>query len=179
MSHLKCIWVEWIVPQQRNIITIFTFYFKVLKLPENELFQHPFTVYNFKNTSIKMFKKGSKINSILKGSCPRCQNESMYEDRNPLHLTKVLKMNEHCSHCGLKYLIEPSFFYGAMYVSYGLNVAIGIAAFIIGFVFFDLNMKASFIAIFASLLILMPYVLRLSRNIYINMFVSYDPNYSK
>lgn len=103
----------------------------------------------------------------------------MYIDQNPLHLSKVLKMHEHCSQCGFKYQIEPSFFYGAMYVSYGLNVAIGIAAFIVAFVFFDLNMKASFIAIFASLLILMPFVLRLSRNIYINMFVSYDKNYHK
>jgi len=126
-----------------------------------------------------MLKKGSKLYSILTGTCPKCHNESMYIDQNPLHLSKVLKMHEHCSQCGFKYQIEPSFFYGAMYVSYGLNVAIGIAAFIVAFVFFDLNMKASFIAIFASLLVLMPFVLRLSRNIYINMFVSYDKNYHR
>ncbi len=89
-----------------------------------------------------MFKKGSKINSIFTGSCPRCQKESMYQDKNPLHLTKVLKMNENCSHCGLKYQIEPSFFYGAMYVSYGLNVAVGIAAFIVSFVFLWSNDRA-------------------------------------
>ncbi len=57
-----------------------------------------------------MLKKGSKLNSILTGTCPKCQNESMYEDKNPLHLSKVLKMNETCSHCGLRYQIEPSFF---------------------------------------------------------------------
>lgn len=121
-----------------------------------------------------MFKKGSKLNSILKGTCPRCQNESMYEDKNPLHLTKVLKMNESCSHCGLKYQIEPSFFYGAMYVSYGLNVGLGIAAFIISYVFLNSSIEASFIAIVVTLVILFPFVLRWSRNIYINMFVSYD-----
>ncbi|MRX66995.1 Uncharacterized conserved protein, DUF983 family [Flavobacterium resistens] len=122
-----------------------------------------------------MFKKGSKINSIFSGSCPRCQNESMYEDKNPLHLTKVLKMNENCSHCGLKYQIEPSFFYGAMYVSYGLNVAVGIAAFIVSFVFFGSTVEQSFIAIVVTLIVLFPFVLRLSRNLYINMFISYDP----
>ncbi|KIC00430.1 hypothetical protein OA93_02225 [Flavobacterium sp. KMS] len=122
-----------------------------------------------------MFKKGSKLNSILKGTCPKCQNESMYEDKNPLHLTKVLKMNESCSHCGLKYQIEPSFFYGAMYVSYGLNVALGIAAFIISYVFLNSSIEASFIAIVVTLVVLFPFVLRWSRNIYINMFVSYDP----
>src|SRR3954470_10869685 len=122
-----------------------------------------------------MFKKGSKIKSILTGSCPKCQNESMYSDKNPLHLTKVLKMNDHCSHCGLKYQIEPSFFYGAMYVSYGLNVAVGIAAFIVSFVFFGVTIEQSFLAIVISLIVLFPFVLRLSRNLYINMFVSYDP----
>lgn len=122
-----------------------------------------------------MLKKGSKLNSILTGSCPKCQNESMYSDKNPLHLTKVLKMNDHCSHCGLKYQIEPSFFYGAMYVSYGLNVAVGIAAFIISFVFFKTSIEESFVSIVITLIVLFPFVLRLSRNLYINMFVSYDP----
>ena len=122
-----------------------------------------------------MLKKGSKLNSILTGSCPKCQNERMYSDKNLLHLTNVLKMNENCSHCGFKYQIEPSFFYGAMYVSYGLNVAVGIAAFIVSFVFFGANIEQSFIAIVITLILLFPFVLRLSRNLYINMFVSYDP----
>ncbi len=126
-----------------------------------------------------MLKKGSKLNSILTGSCPKCQNESMYSDKNPLHLTKVLKMNENCSHCGLKYQIEPSFFYGAMYVSYGLNVAVGIAAFIVSFVFFGCTIEQSFIAIVITLIVLFPFVLRLSRNLYINMFISYDQKASQ
>jgi uncharacterized protein (DUF983 family) len=126
-----------------------------------------------------MLKKGSKLNSILTGSCPKCQNESMYLDKNMLHLTKILKMNENCSHCGLKYQIEPSFFYGAMYVSYGLNVAIGIAAFIISYVVFNASLKVTFISIIASLILSFPLVLRLSRNIYINMFVSYDEDFKQ
>ncbi|TDE42956.1 DUF983 domain-containing protein [Flavobacterium rhamnosiphilum] len=122
-----------------------------------------------------MLKKGSKLYSILTGTCPKCQNESMYLDKNPLHFNKILKMHENCSHCGLRYQIEPSFFYGAMYVSYGLNVAVGITAFIISFVLFGSSLKVAFIAIIASLIVLFPFILRWSRNIYINMFVSYDP----
>ena len=122
-----------------------------------------------------MLKKGSKLNSILTGTCPKCQNESMYFDKNIFHLGKILKMNENCSHCGFRYQIEPSFFYGAMYVSYGLNVAIGIAAFIISFVFFSASLKTSFISIIIAIILSFPFVLRWSRNIYINMFVSYDP----
>jgi len=126
-----------------------------------------------------MLKKGSKLNSILTGSCPRCQNESMYLDKNPLHLSKLLKMNEKCSHCGLKYQIEPSFFYGAMYVSYGLNVALGVAAFITSYVILNSSIKTAFISIIASNVVLFPLVLRWARNVYINMFVSYDPDTNK
>ena len=121
-----------------------------------------------------MFKKGSKLYSILTGTCPKCQQESMYLDKNRFKLNKLLKMNEHCSHCGLRYEIEPSFFYGAMYVSYALNVAIGIAAFIVSFVILNSNLKEAFIAIITSMIILFPMVLRWSRNIYINIFVSFD-----
>ncbi|MBG6060543.1 uncharacterized protein (DUF983 family) [Flavobacterium sp. CG_9.1] len=123
---------------------------------------------------LQMLKKGSKLYSILTGTCPKCQNESMYLDKNPLHLNKILKMHENCSHCGLHYQIEPSFFYGAMYVSYGLNVGIGVAAFIISFLFLGSSLKVAFIVIIVSLLISFPFVLRWARNIYINMFVSYD-----
>ena len=88
-------------------------------------------------------------------------------------------MNEYCGHCGLKYQIEPSFFYGAMYVSYALNVAMGVAAFIISYVFFNSSMKQAFIAIIISMIVAFPYVMRLSRNIYINMFVNYDENFKQ
>lgn len=123
---------------------------------------------------LQMLKKGSKLYSILTGSCPRCQKESMYLDNNLLHLNKILKMNDHCSHCGLKYQIEPSFFYGAMYVSYGLNVAIGIAAFVVAFVLFNASIGTAFVTIVLSIIVLYPLVMRLSRSIYINMFVSYE-----
>jgi uncharacterized protein (DUF983 family) len=126
-----------------------------------------------------MLKKGSKLNSILTGTCPKCQNESMYLDKNPFNLKNTLKMHEKCSHCGLIYQIEPSFFYGAMYVSYGLNVATGIAAFLVSYLIFGSTLKTAFIAIIIVLIALFPYVLRWARNIYINMFVTYDPNGDK
>jgi uncharacterized protein (DUF983 family) len=128
---------------------------------------------------LQMLKKGSKLNSILTGSCPRCQNESMYLDENPLHFSKLIKMHEKCSHCGLKYEIEPSFFYGAMYVSYALNVAFSIATFIVSYLILESSIKTSFIAIVIANIILFPFVLRWSRNIYINMFVSFDKKFKK
>lgn len=120
-----------------------------------------------------MLKKGSGLYSILTGTCPRCHQESMYKDPNPLNLANIYKMHDNCSHCGLHYKIEPSFFYGAMYVSYGLGVGFGIAAFIVSFVLFETSIKTAFIAIVVSLIILMPFQMRWARNIWISFFVSY------
>ncbi len=123
-----------------------------------------------------MLKKGSKVYSILTGTCPRCHSESMYVNRNPFVITQTMKMHEHCSKCGLKYKIEPNFFFGAMYVSYAVAVLLGIIIFLLAFFIFHAGLRVTFIAILALLFILMPWVTRVSRNIYINMFISYDPN---
>lgn len=124
-----------------------------------------------------MLKKGSKLNSILTGSCPKCQEESMYLEKNPYKMGKIFEMHETCSHCGTRYKMEPSFFYGAMYVSYGLSIAFGVAAFIIANVFIGLGLIHSFIAIVATLILTFPIILRLSRNIWINMFVHFDKDW--
>jgi uncharacterized protein (DUF983 family) len=126
-----------------------------------------------------MLKKGSKLNSILTGSCPRCQEESMYVDKNPYNVMNLYKMHEYCSHCKLKYQVEPSFFYGAMYVSYGLTVGIGITIFLVLNSFIVLNANKSFIAIVIGIVVLMPITARLARNIYINMFVSFNKNWKE
>lgn len=126
-----------------------------------------------------MLKKGSRLYSILTGTCPRCHQESMYKDKNPFKLGSIYKMHENCSHCGLRYKIEPSFFYGAMYVSYGLGVAFGIAAFIVSFVFLETSLKTAFIAIVVTLIVLMPLQMRWARNLWISFFVSYNKDWRK
>ncbi|MCB0443818.1 MAG: DUF983 domain-containing protein [Flavobacterium sp.] len=126
-----------------------------------------------------MLKKGSKLNSILTGSCPKCQEESMYVEKNPYKLGKIFEMHDTCSHCGTRYKMEPSFFYGAMYVSYGLSIAFAVAAFIISNVFIGLGLLHSFIVIVFTLILTFPIILRLSRNIWINMFVHFDKNWKE
>ncbi|WP_299183264.1 DUF983 domain-containing protein [uncultured Aquimarina sp.] len=122
------------------------------------------------------FLKGTKIYSIFTGTCPVCQNESMYKDNNPYKLGKIFQMHERCSHCNTKYKIEPSFFYGAMYVSYGVGIAFAVAAFVIGNLFLELNLLNSFFVIVGTLIFFFPIILRLSRNIWINLFMHYGKN---
>jgi uncharacterized protein (DUF983 family) len=121
-----------------------------------------------------MLKKGSKVNSILTGSCPKCQNENMYVDSNPYHLGNVLKMHENCSHCGLKYQIEPSFFYGAMYVSYALGVALFVTIWVscnLWFPSFGAWTQIGLVTFFT--VVLSPYLFALSKIIYANFFIHY------
>lgn len=115
-----------------------------------------------------------KAYSILTGSCPKCHSESMYKDTNPYHLSNLFDMCERCSQCNTKYKIEPSFFYGAMYVSYAVGIAFAVAAFVIAFLIIGTSLLNTFIAIVSTLIVFMPVIIRLSRNIWINFFIHYD-----
>ena len=128
---------------------------------------------------LQMLKKGTKLYSILTGSCPQCHEEKIYVDQNPYHLGRLFKINDQCGQCGLVYRIEPSFFYGAMYVSYGVGIAFSVAAFIISYVFFSSTLMQAFIAIFATNIVFYPLIIRLSRNIWINIFVHYKSELAK
>ncbi|WP_026753677.1 DUF983 domain-containing protein [Sediminibacter sp. Hel_I_10] len=121
-----------------------------------------------------MMFKGTKIYSIFTGTCPRCQEESMYKTKNPYVLTDVLKINDTCSKCGLRYRLEPSFFYGSMYVSYGVGIAFAVAAFVISHFMFQASLLYSFFAIIVTMIAFGPIIMRISRNIWINMFIGYD-----
>ncbi|UZO81412.1 DUF983 domain-containing protein [Aquimarina sp. ERC-38] len=120
------------------------------------------------------FLKGTKLYSIFTGTCPVCQNESMYVKSNPYKLSTTLEMHERCSHCHTKYKIEPSFFYGAMYVSYAVGIAFATAAFVIANLIFKASLLNTFFAIVITLVVFLPIILRLSRNIWINIFMGYN-----
>lgn len=128
---------------------------------------------------LMQFLKGTKLYSIFTGTCPVCHRGEMYTERNPYIFSKTLKMPERCSHCDTKFKMEPSFFYGAMYVSYGVGIAIAVAAFIISFFFIGLDRNYSFVAIIGTLVFTLPLILRVSRNIWINFFMHFDKNKAK
>ena len=119
-----------------------------------------------------MLKKGNKLYSVFYNKCPQCQDGKFFKHGVTLNLKNNLKVYENCESCGLKYMIEPSFFYGAMYVSYALTVALAVVIFVISYSI-GLDLIGSFIAIFVILIALTPLIMRISRLLYINMFVHY------
>jgi hypothetical protein len=86
-------------------------------------------------------------------------------------------MYEKCAHCGHKYEIENGFWYGAMYVSYGLTVAFSVATFVLTYLIYpDADTWLYFGLIVFVLLALVPITFRYSRLIWMNLFTSFNPN---
>jgi hypothetical protein len=130
-----------------------------------------------------MIGKGSKLYSIFRMKCPRCHVGEMYEDPNPYNFGKLTRMHASCSHCGEDFKREPGFFFGAAYVSYALTVAVWIAV-LVALITFDALGWISYsffedtLLFFASgvitLVLLLPYLYRLSRSLWLNIFIKYE-----
>ncbi len=117
--------------------------------------------------------KETKLYSILNAKCPKCHEGDFFETRNPYALKKFDKMHKKCPVCGEDFERETGFYYGAMYVSYGVAVVFGLAVFLLMCVVLKFE-EITFIITFALLqLILMPVFYRTARLIWINVFVRY------
>ena len=125
--------------------------------------------------------------SILTMKCARCRKGKMFKDNNPyknLSLKHIFDMHDNCSVCKQKYDMEPGFCYGTGYVSYALAVAISTTTFVAWWVLIGISTEDNRIfywLIFNSiaLLVLQPWMMRLSRVIYMRFFVMYDKDYDK
>lgn len=126
-------------------------------------------------------KKPGVIN-LLRCKCPRCRIGNMFEYGNPYKTTKFMKMKQECEVCKQPYDLEVGFYYGSSYVSYAITVAISVATFVawwvlIGFSVNDSRIFYWLISNAVLLLILQPWLMRLSRTIWLSFFVRYNPNW--
>ncbi|MCB0480748.1 MAG: DUF983 domain-containing protein [Flavobacteriales bacterium] len=127
-----------------------------------------------------MIGKGNKLYSMLFLKCPKCHETDLFEQKNPYKVKGFFDMPYKCVNCGQKSDIEPGFFYGAMYVSYGISVAWLIAVFVAILVLYPaFSIEFYLVTAIGSLIGLSPYFFRLSRAIWVNFFVHYDKNFSK
>lgn len=109
----------------------------------------------------------------------------MFKDANPfrkLTLTHIFDMPEKCPECSQRYDLEQGFWYGTGYVSYALAVAISVSTFIAWWVIIDISTEDNrvfwWLGLNAVLLVVIqPWLMRLSRVIYLYFFVSYNKNY--
>ena len=111
--------------------------------------------------------------SIFQFKCPNCRKGSLFVNSNPYKLRDLNKMHERCSKCNLKFSLEPGFYQGAAYVSYGFQVLNSLIVFNFLFWFTNIHWKDIIYYILAFIIILTPYIVVVSRSVWIHMFVKH------
>lgn len=121
-----------------------------------------------------------KLISIFTFKCPQCLKGDFYESKKFYNLNKLGEVKECCSHCGLKYTKETGFYYGAMYVSYALGVALMVSIFVaISVLYPNYSTGLMIGSLVTGMLVLFPILYALSKIIWINFFESYDKKYTQ
>lgn len=116
--------------------------------------------------------------AIVKMKCPNCRKGNMFTNKSIFPLNKLLEMPEHCSECGQKFELEVGFYYGTGYVSYALSIALFVAVLVpywlvLGLSFMDNSVYYYLITSITVVLLAQPWLMRISRVLYLNMFVKY------
>lgn len=128
--------------------------------------------------------KRPSVFNVLACKCPRCRRGDMFTDKNPYHLKRTMKMNEHCPVCNQPFDLEVGFYYGSGYVSYALSVAISVASLVAWFIFIGMGLydnRFIYWLVFNGVLLvgLQPVLMRLARSIWIAFFVRYDADWKQ
>lgn len=123
-------------------------------------------------------KKPAALPSILGMKCPNCRRGRMFVNKSIFPLGKMMDMPERCPVCGQKMELEVGFYYGTGYVSYGLSVGLlALMAVLFALTYgFDYNDNSVFIFLgisIAVLILLQPWLMRISRVLYLWIFVKY------
>ncbi len=89
-------------------------------------------------------------------------------------------MNKQCPVCGQPTEIEVGFYYGTSYVSYALTVGLSLASLVAWWAIIGLSVNDNRFFFWVGfnavlLLLLQPWLMRLSRSLWISWFVKYDP----
>jgi uncharacterized protein (DUF983 family) len=114
-------------------------------------------------------KKENLVLSIIHEKCPHCGQGHVFQEQSSLF--KMPVMNEKCEVCNYKFDREPGYFLGAMYISYGIAVFLGILTYLVlHFLFPAMPLIYIPITIIFVILAAARKNYKLSRVIYIHMF---------
>ncbi|WP_129022181.1 DUF983 domain-containing protein [Edaphocola flava] len=131
-----------------------------------------------------MAKEPSLLAAVAGMKCPNCRKGKMFSNKSVFPFKKMLDMPERCAECGQKMEIEPGFYYGTGYVSYGLSIALTVFNLVWFLIFIGIDFRDNSLFWFIGVdvvivLLLQPWIMRYSRVVYLSMFVkygSYDKN---
>jgi uncharacterized protein (DUF983 family) len=120
--------------------------------------------------------------STLDNRCPRCRTGKIFTSSNPYDLKNTVKMHPQCPVCGQPTEIEVGFYYGTGYVSYALTVAFSVTTLLLWWIIIGLSTEDNRFFWWLGtnsvmMLVLQPFLMRLSRSLWLSWFVSYDPDW--
>lgn len=122
-----------------------------------------------------MLSKGKKLYSILNLKCPQC-HEGRFLEHKVYDFSAFTKVRKNCPNCGLNYHVEPSFYYGSMYVAYALGVALMVAVIVLNSLFFQpFSFRLTFGMIVGAVILFAPLMNALAKIIWANFFFHYAP----
>lgn len=107
--------------------------------------------------------------AIWQGKCPRCREGSLFTS-SVFNLSEFSKMNSECPSCGASFEPEPGFYFGAMFVSYALNVALFVVVGLVLYFLFHPSDIVYVVIIGVTALACTPFFFRLSRVLFLYWF---------
>ena len=114
---------------------------------------------------------------FLACKCPKCGTGRVFI--NGLISFKFAETRYSCPSCSFSFEPEPGFYFGAMFISYAINTALFIAAWVALTILYPDYSLTMLLGLLTGVVILgLPLTYRLSRSIWIAIFVRYDRKFS-
>lgn len=121
-----------------------------------------------------MWKKGTKLYSVVRFKCPHCHEGDFFVDRNPYHLATAGDLLDNCPVCARRYTPEPGFYFGGMYVTYAMGVVLFMTIYTAMLLLAPgAPLWANALVVLAAIVGLSPLLYALSKIIWGNLFISY------
>jgi len=120
-------------------------------------------------------KRGTKLYSILKLKCPRCQMGNLFSNPGLFVFSRILEMPDKCPHCKQSFKPEPGFYTTALWISYPIVLIIFIPLILLGYSLDSVNSFFKFLYPFIILFSFMLQIplMRIARAILLNMIIDY------
>lgn len=120
--------------------------------------------------------KRTKAAAIIAMKCPHCREGNMYS----APITEgIYKMHKECPVCKQPFELEPGFYWGAMYVGYGLSAGYMLSTVSIFILALGWSVNGAFAVSILGGVFIFPFVARLARAVWLHMYVGYDENYAQ
>ncbi len=129
-------------------------------------------------------KPSGYLINTLKLQCPRCRLGKLFKNKLTIAVSKNVAMHTTCPVCNQPTEIEVGFYVGTGYVSYALTVAITAITFVAWIIFIGISIEDNRIFWWLGLnvlflILIQPWLMRLSRSIWLSWFVKYDTNWKQ